>query len=288
MNQKLEAKIVDGIKCFSSDVAHSYENYPDSGFDLTDENAERSFWVKSRNRLFKYLISRNLPTIDTVTYFEIGCGTGNFINTMVDNPRLYITGSEIYHKGLIYAQRNTPDVDFIQLDISQGYIGQSFNIISAFDVLEHIEDDNAALSNIHHMLDAQGMFIMTVPQHMFLWSQLDHIVKHKRRYSRKELISKLHKNGFDITYCSSFVFTLFPLMLISRLLDKKQDKSMSDHSALGKMVKFPIWLNHFFDLFMRVDELLIKLGLSLPFGGTLLVIAKKSNPHSVTSPSLNL
>jgi len=82
MTKHLEAKIVDGIKFFSPDVAHSYDNYPDSGFDLTDDNSEGSFWVQSRTRLFKYLISRNLPTIDKVTYFDIGCGTGSFIKTM--------------------------------------------------------------------------------------------------------------------------------------------------------------------------------------------------------------
>jgi len=125
---------------------------------------------------------------------------------------------------------------------------------------------------------------MTLLQNMFLWSQRDDIVKRKRRYTRKKPINKLHTNGFDIACSSSFVFTLFPLILISRLLDKKQEKNISDNSAPDERVNFSIWLNRFFNIFMRVDELLIKLGLSLPVGAKLLVIAKKNNCHFLVSP----
>ena len=116
---------------------------------------------------------------------------------------------------------------------------------------------------------------MTVPQHMFLWSKLDEIVKHKRRYSRRELVAKLQENGFDISYCTSFLFVLFPLMLISRMFDKGRDQSQSEEVALEKRIKFPNMLNWIFDLFMRIDEALIRLGISLPFGGTLIVVARK-------------
>jgi hypothetical protein len=64
-------------------------------------------------------------------------------------------------------------------------------------------------------------------------------------------------------------------MLISRLLDKKSP-SKSDDNGLEKRVKFPRLLNAIFDVIMRIDEGLIKIGISLPVGGTLLVIARKS------------
>ena len=49
--------VIDGIRCFSPDVASSYDDYPDGGFDLTEEHANSGFWVRSRNRLFKRLVS---------------------------------------------------------------------------------------------------------------------------------------------------------------------------------------------------------------------------------------
>jgi hypothetical protein len=64
-------------------------------------------------------------------------------------------------------------------------------------------------------------------------------------------------------------------MLVSRLFDKGRDNSQSDERALEKRVKFSGVLNTFFDFFMRIDEWLIKIGASLPFGGTLVVVARK-------------
>ena len=89
------------------------------------------------------------------------------------------------------------------------------------------------------------------------------------------MVTKLQKNGFDISYCTSFVFVLFPLMLISRMFDKGRDQSQSDEVALEKRVKFSNVLNWIFDRLMLIDETLIRLGISLPFGGTLVVVARK-------------
>ena len=275
MSDNLQYTVVEGIKCFSPEVASTYADYPDSGFDLTDKNAKSSFWVSSRNRLFKNFVQENMLPTGKTKFLEIGCGTGDFIQQIVQNGNLEITGSEIYLKGLLYAKKNLPNVDFIQFDVTQGVVGEEFDIIVAFDVLEHIEDDVAAISNISKMLDKEGCLIITVPQHMFLWSNLDEIVKHKRRYSRRELVKKLQENGFNISYVTSFVFVLFPLMLISRIFDKRRDQTQSDEVALEKRVKFPNVLNGIFDLFMRIDEALIRLSISLPYGGTLVVVARK-------------
>ena len=186
-----------------------------------------------------------------------------------------ITGSEIYLKGLAYAKKNLPSVDFVQFDVTQGKIGEQFHIITAFDVLEHIENDNAALSNISQMLKKDGVLIVSVPQYMFLWSKLDEIVKHKRRYSRRELVAKLKANDFDISYVTSFLFILFPLMLISRLFDKADDELPTNERELKKRVTFSGFLNRIFDFIMKFDEALISKGVSLPFGGTLVAVARK-------------
>ena len=275
MSENLQYTMVDGIKCFSLDVASSYADYPDNGFDLTDKNAASSFWVRSRNRLFKSIVYDHLASTGKTKFLEIGCGTGDFIRQIVENDKLEITGSEIYLKGLLYAKRNLPDVDFIQFDVTQGKIGEEFDLIVAFDVIEHIENDVAAILNINRMLHKGGGLIVTVPQHMFLWSKLDEIVKHKRRYSRRELVTKLQENGFDITYATSFLFVLFPLMLISRIFDKGHDQSQSDEVAFEKRVKFSNAQNWIFDRLMRIDEVLIQWGISLPFGGTWVVVARK-------------
>ena len=275
MTSHLTYTLVDGIKCYSKDVALDYSNYPDSGFDLTDTNADSSFWVSSRNRLFKSILQRLIRPEGKTKLLEIGCGTGDLIRKIYQNPALEITGSEIYLKGLLYAKKNLPNVEFIQFDVTQGSIGGSFDIIAAFDVIEHIGDDELAIANIFEMLKKDGIFVVSVPQHMFLWSRLDELVKHKRRYSKKELIGKLSNSGFEVTYSTSFVFSLFPLMLASRILDRKSKDEKSVDQLLEDRVQFHPLLNILFDFIMRIDEFLIGHGFSLPFGGTLVAIAVK-------------
>ena len=146
MSDNLPYTVVEGIRCFSPEVASSYADYPDGGFDLTDKSGESSFLVRSRNRLFKRIVRDNLVATGTTTFLEIGCGTGGFIQQIVENQNMEITGSEIYLKGLLYAKQNLPNVDFIQFDVTQGVIGKVFDLIVAFDVIEHIEDDVAAIS----------------------------------------------------------------------------------------------------------------------------------------------
>lgn len=276
MSDTLPYTMIDGIKCYSPEVASAYTDYPDSGFDLTDANADSSFWVTSRIRLFRYLIERAMATTGKTRLLEIGCGTGDFIRKICDLKNLEITGSEVYLKGLVYAKRNLPGVEFVQFDATKGKIGDHFDIISAFDVIEHIDDDTTALANMGEMLTPGGTLIISVPQHRFLWSTLDDIVKHKRRYSRAELVGKIRGAGFDVTYATSHVVTLFPLMLISRLLDRGCNaEAPSDEAALEARVKFSGFLNWIFGFFMRFDEVLIRAGVSLRFGGTLVVVARK-------------
>lgn len=78
---------------------------------------------------------------------------------------------------------------------------------------------------------------------MLIWSELDEIVKHKRRYSKAELIGKLVNNCFTVSRCTSFMYKLFPLMLLKRLFNKKRVKLNPDEVKLDIRVKFLRILN---------------------------------------------
>lgn len=279
MTRTLTPKVVDGITCYSTDVASDYADYPDSGFDVTDDLAATSFWVSSRNRLFSWLVHSEKDRLGTASLLDVGCGTGDFAQHLVKDGSLTITGSEIYLKGLQFAKRRQPDVAFIQYDVTDGILDRSYDIITAFDVFEHIEQDVDGMRNVHQMLTPQGVFILSVPQHMFLWSRLDEIVHHKRRYSRAEMVAKLRETGFTPVRITSHVFALFPLMGLSRMLDRaKGSQPASGAEELSSRVKFSPIVGWLFNKVMYLDEALIKLGLSLPFGGTLVVVARKTAP----------
>jgi 2-polyprenyl-3-methyl-5-hydroxy-6-metoxy-1,4-benzoquinol methylase len=276
---KQEYTIINDIKCYNLEDSNDYANYPDEGFDMSKELEKSSFWCMSRCRLLKNIIDKYSSQFDKVRFLEIGCGIGTLINELIPNKKLVITASDIYLKGIIYAKQKAlneaSNVEFIQFNVEKGTLPVKFDIIGAFDVLEHIDNDDLSISNIYNMLNEGGYFLLTVPQYMFLWSNLDYIVKHKRRYSRKELLCKLTKQGFNVYFSTSFIFILFPLMLISRLIDKLKSNPNISSNELASKVIFSKLLNWFFDIIMRIDEFLIQKGFSLPFGGTLLVVAHK-------------
>lgn len=279
MNRRLTATLVGDIPCYSQEVANDYTDYPDSGFELTDENAESSFWVRSRNRLFKWLVQQEQTRLGQAKLLDIGCGTGEFFQHLKGQTLLSLTGSEIYLRGLQLAKLRQPGVEFIQYDVTQGALDREFDIVTAFDVFEHVEHDVQGMHNVHEILTKDGVFILSVPQHKFLWSHLDEIVCHKRRYSRPEIVEKLTLTGFIPVRITSHVFMLFPLMCLSRFLDKARPAPTVDQPyALSDRVTFPPLLNWFFNKVMYIDEALIKIGISLPIGGTLVVVARKSEP----------
>ncbi len=170
--------------------------------------------------MFAWLVHGELNRLGQAKLLDVGCGTGDFVQHLSDDESLAVTGSEIYLKGLQIAQKRQPHIEFIQYDVTEGILDRTYDIITAFDVFEHIEQDVEGIGNVHQMLTKDGAFILSVPQHKFLWSRLDELVCHKRRYSRSEMLTKLRETGFTPVRVTSHVFTLFPLMCLSRLMDK--------------------------------------------------------------------
>ncbi|OHB69704.1 MAG: hypothetical protein A2W23_10265 [Planctomycetes bacterium RBG_16_43_13] len=213
--------------------------------------------------------------IPSARFFEIGCGTGTFLRTISSSDSsLVLLGSEIYLRGLRSAILQCPNVEFIQLDATAIPFESEFDAIGSFDVIEHIDDDIAVLRGIQQALKPGGRLILTVPQHQFMWGNLDEFLHHRRRYSREDLLNKIESAGMQVNYVTSFVFMLFPLMLVSRLIYRKR-KEQATVAEFNQQVRFNPIINRIFDWIMRIDEAMIARRWSLPWGGTLLVVAQK-------------
>jgi SAM-dependent methyltransferase len=266
---------IDGIPCYAPEAALSYADYPSEGFDVTAAVEARSFWCRSRIRLIRRIIAQYTESGRTLDMLDVGCGIGGMVGGLQSLGRLNLTGSEIYLSGLKYARSRLPDASFIQLDATRIPFTAAFDIIGAFDVLEHIDEDETVMASVRDALRPGGLFLITVPQYPWMWSHLDDIVHHKRRYTRGELKRKLRAAGFDVLRTTSFVSLLFPPMVLSRLLSRTRDRTSDTTKEFESEVNLPGPLNTAFDVLMRVDEALIALGLSLPAGGSLLAVARR-------------
>jgi SAM-dependent methyltransferase len=151
---------------------------------------QNHFWFKARNKIILYILKKFCKK--KAIYLEIGCGTGYVLKMIIEKfSNFKITGSELFDSGLKQAKKrlkNYKKIKLIKLDARNLRVKNKYDIIGAFDVIEHIKEEDIILNKINKALKKDGCFIFTVPQHKFLWSINDEIGFHQRRYTRKYLI----------------------------------------------------------------------------------------------------
>ncbi len=266
---------IDGIKCFAPELAFQNNGLPAEAFERVFNAETTHFWFCSRNRLLQFLVGRFLGH-QPKRFLEIGCGTGAVLtNLHYFYPSLQLTGAEIYLSGLKLAQKRLPQAEFVQLDATRMPFLDEFDAIGLFDVLEHVEPDELVLHNAYIALKDEGILFVSVPQHPFLWSANDRASFHKRRYRRSELLTKMNRVGFQPIFISSFVTLLFPLLFTIRLI-KRRSRFENPFDAVMAELSLTPSLNATANAIMKVEELIIRAGIPLPFGGSLFLVAKKS------------
>lgn len=239
-------------------------------FDRLIKVEEKSFWFCARNKLIIWTIKNYFPNIKN--FFEVGCGTGFVLSGISCTlPKLDLYGSEGLAHGLKFASTRVPKATLFQMDAKNIPFKEEFEVLGAFDVLEHIQEDKEVLKQMYKAIKPGGGLILTVPQHMFLWSTVDEDSHHFRRYNSKELKSKVESCGFKVIRTTSFVTFLLPLFFLSRLRFRKTE------SQKGYMSEFNLnkYVNFFFEKILGLEHLLIKSGISLPIGSSLLLVARK-------------
>jgi SAM-dependent methyltransferase len=244
-------------------------SYDPAHFARLSELEERSFWFRGRAELIEWALVRYFPSARD--FLEIGCGTGYMLQRLrTAFPRLILNGSELFDEGLVFARNRVGDaVQLRRLDAAQLPFHEEFDAIGAFDVLEHIEDDAQVLAKVNAALRPGAGLLITVPQHAWLWSETDVAAHHVRRYARHELRSKLEHAGFEVMRMTSFVSLLLPAMFLAR---KRRRAGMAEVEA---ELSLPRPLNSLAYATLRLESLLIRCGMNLPAGGSLLAIARK-------------
>jgi SAM-dependent methyltransferase len=147
-----------------------------------------------------------------------------------------------------------------------------FDVVGAFDVLEHVAEDEVALAAIHRAVRPGGGILLTVPQHPRLWAPADELAKHCRRYTRRELVDKVQRAGFEVTKVTSFVALLLPLMALSRA---RQRRSPNSYDELAEF-RVSAFVQSVLGLVLSIELAMLRLGISFPAGGSLLLVGRKA------------
>ncbi|WP_414475186.1 class I SAM-dependent methyltransferase [Microvirga sp. M2] len=244
-----------------------------ASFSLLWEVETTHFWFQARSRLLTGLIDRYFP--EAKSFLEIGCGNAAVLSAVAkgrDWQRL--AGSELHPSALGFArQRLGTSAELVQMDAREIPAQDAFEIVGAFDVLEHIEEDVDVLKQMHAVTSPGGGIIVSVPQHQFLWSTNDDIAHHVRRYRRGELEAKMKAAGFNVLFSTSFAAFILPAFVISRLLSRIRQDGTDE--IIKREYRISGWANHLLGTVTGIEVNLALHGLAWPMGGSRVVVAKK-------------
>ena len=257
------------VPIISSKYFNENNSFDAAYFVPLAEKEAGHFWFRMRNKLIIWVIRKYGKNLSS--FLEIGCGTG-FVLQCISKifPKMRIIGSDIYLEGIEIATRRIKNGEFIQMDAREIPYTNEFDAVGAFDVIEHITEDDLVLKQINNALKTGGLLILTVPQHPWLWSNVDEYSCHVRRYDRRTLMTKLENAGFAILWNTSFVSILLPLFSLLRIF-QSNGKNFDPRMELDIN---PI-LNCVLENFLNIEFWLIRCGLSFPAGGSLLIAATK-------------
>lgn len=259
-----------GYPAFAPELARGHDGYDAERYvempDIEDEN----FWRKARNRLFTWAMGRYFP--DASNFLEIGSGIGVVLRAFGNAfPGLTLWGTEAYLAGLDRIREKLPQTKLFQADARHIPFREAFDVIAAFDVIEHIPEDVKVLKEMYKATRPGGGILISVPQHPFLWSQRDEYLCHKRRYTKDELVKKVKTAGFKPLRVTSFITFPFPVMAFSALRNRKPRKNFDPFAEF----RISPMTNQILDIALLWERQVIKAGISFPFGGSLFVVARK-------------
>lgn len=261
--------LVEGLPAWAPELARGGGGFKPEYFADLARLEEGNFWFRARNRLIAWALRRYFPAMRS--YLEVGCGTGFVLSGIASAfPDARLAGSEVFSAGLAFAAGRVPRASFMQMDGRHIPFVDEFDVIGAFDVIEHIEEDEAVLASMHGALRPGGGLLVSVPQHPWLWSAADDYACHVRRYTAAELHDKVRRAGFEILRSTSFVSLLLPAMLASR----RRGSAAKPFDPVDEFRISPA-TNRVLESVLALEIAAIRTGVSLPLGGSRLVVARR-------------
>lgn len=223
------------------------------------------WWFKVREKIILKCIDTYLKPNNNIRILNVGAAGGRSSEWLSKYGE--VTSVE-YDKDFLDYLR-TQNIAVTEASITKLPFGnESFDLVCAFDVIEHVEDDKQATKELFRVCKNDGAVCITVPATPKLWSAHDDINGHYRRYTRSSLDSLLQSNILKAVKISYFNSFLYPLIRLSRKMEKKSPESVrsdfSKNKSLGKI----------FGVIFSLEKFMLP-RFSLPFGVSLIALCKK-------------
>ena len=229
------------------------------------------WWYAGRRAVVFDRLVRLLPRYTNPRVLDIGCGTGFNLELARAAGVRDAVGLDLSAKALSFCrQRGLRQL--VRGDAARPPFGdQTFDIVLALDLIEHVEDDRRAISGLWRVLKPGGRLIVFTPAFQFLWSVQDRASHHFRRYTAPELRTKLLDAGYAIDKLSYANTLLFPVVWGGRALLRASGRS-GEYSSENDL--HPRWTNSLLTRVFAAERRLLRY-VDFPFGVSLVAVAAR-------------
>lgn len=250
---------------------HTANDYPEDIDEILVAVEPRHFWFSARNELLLATMRELLGPIEGRRVVDIGCGTG-FVLAALQRAGALTCGVDMHMSVLGHARSRTGAL-LVCHDAASVPLARQFDIAMLCDVIEHAQDDAGVLHAAAATVVPGGAVVVTVPANPALWSPLDEVYGHKRRYTHRMLTAALQRAGLTVVAVRRFNALLYPPQLIQRHALRRLSASADRAEILRRGLQPPPAP---VDAVLRVvSRLEIPLSrLSPPFGTSLVAVAR--------------
>ena len=228
------------------------------------------WWFVGRRAILEEFLRQILENpkskIQNPKLIDVGCGTGANLEMLTHFGEA--EGVDVSKDALDFCRAKGLKVHE-GLAESLPFADESFDVATALDVVEHLDDDVAGLREMRRVLKPGGRALIFVPAFMWLWGVQDDISNHRIRYTRKQIVERLETAGFRIERATYANITFFAPILAGRTLMKitgikpESENNVNISALNGILGKFfgseRFWLRYF----------------NFPFGVSIVVVARK-------------
>lgn len=244
--------------------------------DVLNMSEEHHYWSEVRRSLIRRIVKKYIqPPFE---FLDIGCGNGSLLrNLEATFPGSHATGVDGYLEALINCRRRTQTAKLVLQDLARDKwqaFNRTYNVVTLLDVLEHLDKPDSVLRHVHGLLKDDGIVIVSVPAHQWLWSERDAFLGHRKRYNKKTLTSLLQLSGYEVLHVSHlFSYLCLPALLHRKIIPavlRTNGKNIEEREL--KKVPF---VNGVLSTLGKIEAAL-SLNVSLPLGTSVYAIARRA------------
>ncbi|MEW6108502.1 MAG: class I SAM-dependent methyltransferase [Nitrospirota bacterium] len=233
------------------------------------------WWFLARKEILRDQLRKLFDGVKTLKILNVGAAWG--ASTIMLQEFGEVTSLE-YNKICCDYVKQELGIDCVQGNITAlPFEDNFFDLVCAFDVVEHVQDDRLAISELHRVCKRGGYTFTTVPTFNFMWSEHDVINEHKRRYTKKSYLKLFSDTDCSVMYRSYFNFWLFFPVATFRVLSSFFKRNRAEAVAQSDNLKINKgWLSFILHQIFRSETLLLRRGMVFPVGVSLMVISNKN------------